>query len=125
MNFRYSPDRYLALAAGAHQLVDGIPAEAYPINNWDELQSAADRLGDLSVRGPGGIRVAISEAIPGVADRTGSQYFPVLNADDLAHKAGMVIVNSILRRHAPSPASHAELSEDFVQQKARMSSRRK
>jgi hypothetical protein len=103
-NPAYSPERYLAIAAGAHSLVERIPQSAYPIADWDALARATATVGDITLRGPGGLRVPLNDltrTIAYIRPLLGDQYFPVHDADDLAHKAGMALVSLVVRRHAP------------------------
>lgn len=109
-----SPERFLAVAAGAHALVDGIDEHAYPIATWEELSAAAASLGEVTLRGPSG-RVSVNEIGPTLEYLravVGDSYFPVQGADDLAHKAGMVLVSIVVRRHR-SKGKQRPLSPDF------------
>lgn len=101
-NRAYSPERFLAIAATAHLLVENIPRDAYPITDWEHLARLSECLGAQTLRTPAG-RIgadAVSTAMPRIRSFVGSDLFPVNGPDDLAHKAGLVLVSLVVRRHA-------------------------
>jgi hypothetical protein len=98
----YSPDRFLAIAAGAHALVDAISASAYPIASWTELKQAASNCSEFTIRGPNGIRLnkqAVIESMDRLEHRVGNSLFPIHDADEFAHRAGMILTTLVLSHH--------------------------
>jgi hypothetical protein len=102
---RYGPEKFLALGALAHAVVDQIPSLSYPIKDYNQLVEATRSL-DFSLRVPGDRRIsapALLSRLPYIHRLVGDAYFPITDADDLIHKAGLTLISLVVRDHAPYP----------------------
>lgn len=120
----YSPERFLAISAGAHELVKHLPQSAYPLRNWEAVADAVGSLRDLDLRAPGGAIIdaeAARDAVRAIQKRGTADFFPVADSDDLAHKAGLVLVSLVLAYHAPR-MQRSYCSPDFEEEVSRMKS---
>jgi hypothetical protein len=118
----YSPERFLAIAAGAHLLIDALPSTAYPITDWGAMKRVVLSVQNCSLRAPGGDRIEVNDmadAVERISQKVRVDYFPVTGPDDLAHKAGLVLVGLVMFYHAPRQETQHK-SPDFEEGKARI-----
>lgn len=108
------PAQYVALGAGIHALVEGIPEDAYPIPDWDGLWRAAAGAGAAEVRlvVPGARKVSLERILDANAAALqhvlGDAYFPIRDREDLATKAGFALMALVVRQFgAPSAGEEA------------------
>jgi hypothetical protein len=108
-------EQYLALGAGLHAIVDGVPADVYPISTWDDLQKAASSIDDVELIVPGGKRSFQKEILRpnllAIRRILGKEYFPIEDQQDFARKAGLVIMTVVVR-HFGSPSPQKSPDED-------------
>jgi hypothetical protein len=107
-------EQYLALGAGLHAIVDAVPTTAYPIQSWDDLQTAASSIDDVDLLVPGGKRSLQKEILRpnllAIRRILGKEYFPIEDQQDFARKAGLVLMTLVVR-HFGSPSPQESLDE--------------